>query len=84
VRPDWQERAACIGRDDLPWDHSGAGLLPRGLRRDPRVVQALEVCATCPVRVACLADAKRTEVGMPVYGIRGGRLAPERANGWYR
>ncbi|GGM65080.1 hypothetical protein GCM10012275_39530 [Longimycelium tulufanense] len=64
--PTWRHRAACRGRTDLDFI-------------DPTPEQAVEcrtLCATCPVREQCLADALTTG---EAWGIWGGLDADERA-----
>lgn len=59
----WQRDAACKGRNPALWD----GAPTRGAAR--RLAQGVRICATCPVRAACLADARR----VPAWDqIRGG------------
>lgn len=63
----WQELAACRGYDPeafaLPLTVVG-------------VAQAKAVCARCPVRAACLADASATDPAG--WTIRGGETPDER------
>lgn len=47
----WSEQAACHERPDLPWD---------GDRADDTM---REICAGCPVRQRCLAEALRQPTG---------------------
>lgn len=61
----WYESAACIGAQHI-FDNDTA----------PAVAAALAICAGCPVRDACLADALRTETVGSIFGIRGG-LTPD-------
>jgi WhiB family redox-sensing transcriptional regulator len=42
-----------------------------------KVARAKRICAGCPVRAACLADALDTPSGQD-YGIRGGTTREER------
>ncbi len=70
-RSTWVTAAACRGCSvDLFYaDRSGSS------------TEALAVCATCPVRAECLADAlafERTVAVQEVYGVRGGMSAMER------
>ncbi|MFC9293972.1 WhiB family transcriptional regulator [Streptomyces sp. NPDC057011] len=68
----WQADAACreVGSEQFygPWNEP-----PR--ERQQRDQEAKQVCATCPVRKACLRHALRT--GEP-YGVWGGLTAKER------
>lgn len=78
---DWRTSASCAGpaftghRDDwfpTPGDHD---------TRDA----AKAVCADCPARLACLADAMEEEGGRAAinrFGIRGG-LTPKQRHGLY-
>ena len=57
---DWWTQAACAGYDPEWWSDDLAG------RR-----AAVRICATCPVRAACLEDARRQgDLGV----VRGGAL----------
>lgn len=67
----WRRRAACArpGVDpELFFPDQGE----RG-----KVAQAKRICAGCPVRAACLADALATPATRD-YGIRGGTTREER------
>jgi hypothetical protein len=71
----WTIKAACAGRRDLPWDHSGSGVGPQG----PGVDAALTVCReVCPVTGSCRDAADLEEVFLEPHGIRGGETVPER------
>ena len=64
----WAKRAACAAE---------TGLAPSAWFRptDRGASPALEVCARCPVRSECLADALRYEAGRRAgtrYGVFGG------------
>ena len=63
---DWRTRAACLGR----W----AEMHPDNDERE--IENARQVCAPCPVRNSCLADAIRT--GDDQHGIRAGLKPNER------
>jgi hypothetical protein len=64
--PTWRQQAACIGhRDDMFPDTNEA-----------EIARAKKICAPCPVRDACLADALR--IGDNNWGIRGGLKPCER------
>lgn len=66
----WRARAACVDVDAelfFPAGDSGPAV-------EVQVAEAKAVCARCPVRAECLADAL---VGM-AYGIAGGLTAEER------
>ncbi|MGZ8751151.1 MAG: WhiB family transcriptional regulator [Pseudonocardia sp.] len=69
----WQDRAACR---DVPLGlFFGPDGEPAAQRRS-REEAALRVCATCPVRQACLAHAL---VVPEVYGVWGGTTESDRA-----
>ena len=57
MQRDWRDDAACQGMDTEMWFPSSSGL-QREDRKRVRVAQ--EVCASCPVRMQCLAFATRT------------------------
>lgn len=61
----WRLRAACRG-------------LPDRLFFAPNPAPALSICATCPVRERCLADALAIERVQGVAGVFGGLTAAER------
>lgn len=72
----WLTGAACKDHPGLPWDSDGPH---RGYRPSGLLLEALEVCRGCPVRLDCLEDADATEVQVgDIRGIRGGLTAPER------
>lgn len=67
---DWREFAACLGVDPevfFPAAESGPVF-------DREVAEAKAVCAVCPVRDECLAEALVT----PVEGVWGGTTEQER------
>ncbi len=66
--PRWQRRAACR-------TIATAAFFPSGNYTRLAEEHAKDVCASCPVRVQCLAFAM--EHGEP-FGIWGGRTAEER------
>lgn len=58
MRPDWMSRAACIGLDPelfFPVETAGGA-------------EAVQVCASCPVRTECLAHAVATDARHGVWG----------------
>jgi WhiB family redox-sensing transcriptional regulator len=61
----WAARAACLDRPDLPW-HKG--------RYHLDAMRA--VCATCPVRAECLAEALADPEAV---GVWAGTTVEERA-----
>jgi WhiB family transcriptional regulator, redox-sensing transcriptional regulator len=76
----WWDRAACAGTDtELFFAHPVEAPL--------MVAEAKAICALCPVREPCLAEALETG---DVYSIRGGLTWPERrgtgdpASSWCR
>ena len=67
---DWTELAACRGRDQRLW-------FPR--KGDWFAIQvAKTICATCPVRADCLAEALTARSAYPAKGIWGGLTEVER------
>lgn len=79
----WWEDAACAGTADVTgslWDVEGGQGKAEIDERDYRARAALAVCASCPVIVACDADAHKGRVqgvvmggrvyGTPRYGYR--------------
>lgn len=71
VRPDaWMDDAACLNVDpDM--------FFPDTDRHTTQIARAKAVCASCPVRDACLEYALRTGV---TDGVWGGMTTHERAN----
>lgn len=67
---DWRHRAAC--RDEDPELFFPVSEMGPGARQ---VAQAKAVCARCPVRAECLANALDTGLD---YGIFGGATEGER------
>ncbi len=70
MTPGWRAQAACVDVDAelfFPVAESGPVF-------ESQVAAAKAVCARCPVRAECLADAL---VGLP-FGIAGGLTAEER------
>jgi hypothetical protein len=70
--PDWAEHAACNGlttRSCDPWcpDES----VPRSQRKELKRI-AKRICATCPVRMDCTADAVINLPKVDEHTIRGG------------
>lgn len=70
--PRWQAQAACRDHDPRHWDS------------DDTAHTAQVICASCPVRDHCDADAQRWETATPHQpvqpnGLRGGRRAGQRA-----
>ena len=70
---DWQERAACTGRDDLFFGPDDETRRERNLR----VKQAAAICAGCPVWRPCRRYSVATR---QAFGVWGGRDV-ERAGG---
>jgi WhiB family redox-sensing transcriptional regulator len=63
---DWRARAACRDQDgELFFAAEGE----RSDGRPARVAQAQAICATCPVKSTCYADAVET---LEQYAVRGG------------
>jgi hypothetical protein len=68
---DWRARAACRGLDDEMFPDSNAA----------DIAHAQQICAPCPVREQCLADAMATEGAASArnrYGIRAGLTGSQR------
>lgn len=68
---EWRAHAACAGFDDVMFPDSNPAAIEH----------AREICAPCPVRAECLADAMATEGGATArdrYGIRAGLTGKER------
>lgn len=64
----WVDRAACRGRDYRLWFSSNA--FEQSVARS--------ICAGCPVRRECLADAVAVEDPARRFGMFGGMTANER------
>ncbi|MFJ9387740.1 WhiB family transcriptional regulator [Nocardioides sp. NPDC101246] len=71
ITPAWHRRAACaaLARIEINIFFSGTST---------DTAEALAVCATCPVREQCLADALATEMPSRAYYVRGGLTAEQR------
>jgi WhiB family redox-sensing transcriptional regulator len=70
----WENRAACIGQDTSlffadKWTHVDVRAA---------TAKAKGICFTCPVRLACLEYALRTQRPSHEYGVYGGATAKER------
>lgn len=70
----WHEQAACRGRQDIDWFPSTEATNTKWYRDN--LAAARDVCASCPVRDACLAEA--LEQGCLQYGIWAGTTARQR------
>lgn len=70
---DWRELAACRGAE--PELFYPVGDAWTGALNEARAELALAVCATCPVREACLTDALARG---DAWAILGGTLPDER------
>lgn len=68
----WTERAAC---QDMAVNQFFAADGERGSHLQERYRKARQVCALCPVRAECLADAIKQD---DRYGVRGGMTPEER------
>lgn len=66
-RPNWHDRAACSGREEIEFFPD---------REEAAAAEELntQFCRTCPVRVTCLAGALQRDD----YGIWAGTTRPER------
>ncbi len=74
--PSWQTRGACIGRPER-WFFPDGG----GPNANHAYAKGRRVCARCPVRDRCLADAMRAEGWLEVqwrFGMWGGKTPSER------
>lgn len=69
---DWRLRAACL-------EHPNPDMWFPGAHDDAARDAAKSICAACPVRAQCLADALRGGQRSPVRGIWGGTTQRERA-----
>lgn len=67
----WQLTASCRDADG-DWDIEPSG------KPSPENQAALEACAACLVREACLAFALATEGAWPRWGIWGGTVPEDR------
>ena len=85
----WHRRAACLGLTELMYPKVRPGR-PRSdgkLPRDEDVRVAIAVCESCPVRLACLGDARDFEVdrrASEVHGVRGGLTVAHRLHAYRR
>lgn len=71
LRPAWWQDAACRGRPTSWWFPDASDTFTTRV--------ALAVCARCPVRAACLADAVELEaIYRQPAGIRGGTTDKQR------
>ena len=72
--PGWRRAAACVSADPEIFHplHTFAG--------QAITEQAKQICAGCPVQLACLADAQTWEGPGERHGILGGLTAAERAD----
>jgi WhiB family transcriptional regulator, redox-sensing transcriptional regulator len=66
--PSWMQQAACASHDDPDLWFPEHG-------QDERQEEALRICATCPVRIACLAYVRSMP---PQPGIWGGTTEDDR------
>lgn len=69
----WLDHANCKGLTHLFYPDLG-----RGQNLDPQLVEARALCASCPVKAECLADALANEP-RPRDGFRAGLRHDERA-----
>lgn len=67
-RPAWWASAACLGRTAVMFAEDRVGQ-----------ARAVAICAGCPVKAECLADAQVSEVvPYQASGVRGGLLPEQR------
>ncbi len=74
--PSWQTRGLCAGQPDRWFFPTGSGQATNHAYAKGR-----RVCARCPVRDLCLADAMRMERGLSLqfrHGMWGGMTPEER------
>jgi WhiB family redox-sensing transcriptional regulator len=71
---DWQLKSACRGLDSADFFHPEHERGPAKLRREHA---AKQVCASCPVVMACLNWALQTR---EPYGVWGGMSTEERGH----
>jgi hypothetical protein len=71
----WRRAAACAS----PEVDGEVFFPPEGWAADLAVAAAQRVCATCPVRVVCLADALDWEDPNQRHGVLGGLTPAERS-----
>jgi WhiB family redox-sensing transcriptional regulator len=69
---DWQLQAACRGLDSEVFFHPDG---QRGSARAAREAKAKEICASCPVMMACREHALKVR---EPYGVWGGLTEEER------
>lgn len=67
---DWRERAACRDSDPDLWFPASDNLR----YSDPRVLAAVRICRSCPVKAECLEEALANDM----CGIWGGTTGRER------
>ena len=74
----WRDRAACVGRVDIDWFPSvdRPGGTTKAFRDN--IARAREVCASCPVKAECLAEARADPL---TAGIWGGTTETQRRGG---
>ena len=84
TRPDWHADAACAGvNPDVFFPDFGQPGRPsqnsarKDSRSHPLWVEALRVCARCPVKADCLADAMGERSSL-LHGVWGGTIPAER------
>jgi WhiB family redox-sensing transcriptional regulator len=70
LRPRWHDRAACRGRNTRDY------FPPRGMMPNPSQ-ESRALCASCPVRLECLADALAQHESRD-HGIYGGTSERQR------
>lgn len=74
----WMEDGACVGHDPRWWFADDRGRLG-STAMSSESLAALNICASCPVRLKCLDYAMRTETASShTWGIWGGSTAEQR------
>jgi Transcription factor WhiB len=67
---DWRSQARCLG--------VGPSMFYAERGQPSIIARAMHICANCPVRAECLADALASEIPSELFGVRGGRTPDQR------
>ena len=81
-RPEWWADAACLGAHPGRWFASP--IRPSGPNErtiNPRYLEALTVCADCPVREAC---ADWANLNQPTHGMWAGKQWSPKRTGYHQ
>ncbi len=81
---DWHAEGACVGHPDPDlWHYTNSNYAHEQQLEVLRSVEAIEICATCPVKMQCLEQGLEDENILWSIGgngsIWGGRLTSDRA-----